>query len=218
VLSARREQARSLAEAIDRVLLRSAPADRALELARRQDATRMADRVQLRVKRLAKTQATQRSHILTAADTLILRLYRAAVPAGWQCGWCDATVTRDGSLRYAGVGAVILNDRGREVARLSEPIAECEPFEAEIAALEAALQAAAGHGGRARRIRVYTDCGALVSLWLQRRRDPRLSTVRLMASRLRRFELRHVPRRHNQIAHRLARKAAARLRQAGSPA
>ena len=164
----------------------------------------MANRVQLRAKRLARTHATQRSQILVAAEALILALYRSAAPAAWLCGWCDATVARDGSPRYAGVGAVILDGHGRECARLCEPIAGREPFEAEIAALEATMQAALGHGEHARRIRVYTDCAALVSLWLQRRRDPRLSGLRALASRLRRFELHRVPRRHNRVAHRLA--------------
>jgi len=204
-----REKRAALAEAIDRALLRSAAADlqRVLGLSQREDAARMADRVQLRAKRLAKTYATQRSHVLAAASTLILRLYGAAVPADWLCGWCDATVDRDGARRYAGAGGVILDGRGREFARVCEPIAEAEPFEAEIAALEAVLRAAAGRSEHARRIRVYTDCDALVSLWLHRRRDPRLSGVRSLACRLRRLELRPVPRRHNRIAHRLAREA-----------
>jgi hypothetical protein len=87
--------------------------------------------------------------------------------------------------------------------------AECEPFEAEIAALEAALEATSTVA--ARRVRVYTDCDALVSLWLQRRQDPRLRRVRYLARRLRRFELRSLPRRHNQVVHRLARAGASRL-------
>jgi ribonuclease HI len=200
---------RVLAEAIDRALLRCAPADvqRALELAQREDPTRIADRVQLRAKRLAKTQAAQRSEIVAAAGTLIPRLYCSRAPAGWLCAWSDATVARAGATRRAAVGGVLLDNRGRELARICEPIAECEPFEAEIAASQAVLQAAAAHGARAQRIRVHTDCAALVSLWLRHRRDPRLSGLGALASRLRRFELRRVPRRHNQLAHRLAREA-----------
>lgn len=207
MLSARREQARALAEAIDRALLGSAAGlQRVLALPRRDDAARVADRVQLRAKRLAKARAGQRSHILAAAWTLILGLYRASLPADWLCGWCDATVVHDGGERRAGVGGLIVDGRGREFARFSEPVAECDPFEAEIAALETVLKAAA-RGRRARRIRIYTDCDALVSLWLQHRRDPRLSGVRSLARGLRRLELRALPRRHNPIAHGLARKA-----------
>jgi ribonuclease HI len=206
-----REPARALAAAIERALLRPAAANvqRVLELARRGDATRVADRVQLRAQRLAKAQAALRGPVLAAADELILRIYHAAAPAGWLCGWCDATVVRDGAPRRAAVGALLLGQRAREFARISEPIAGCEPFEAEIASLETALRALAG---RAQRIRVYTDCDALVSLWLQRRRDARLSAVRALARRLRRFELRLVPRRHNKVAHQLAREATAAAR------
>lgn len=45
------------------------------------EATRAADRVQLRAKRLAKTQAAQRNQVLAAAETLILELYRGVAPA-----------------------------------------------------------------------------------------------------------------------------------------
>jgi ribonuclease HI len=173
----------------------------------RENPTRAADRVQLRAKRLAKPRGARRGRILAAAQTLILQLYGAEVPADWLCGWCDATVDRDGARRRAGVGGLVLDGRGRELARISQPIPERPPFEAEIAALEAVLRAA-GRRRRARRIRVYTDCDALVSLWLQSRRDPRLAAVRSAARRLRRFELYRVPRRHNQAAHRLAREAA----------
>lgn len=169
-----------------------------------EDATRAADRVQLRTRRLASARGAQRHGIFAAAQLLILQLYGAAAPAGWLCGWCDASVERGASPRRAGVGGIILDALGRELARVSEPVAEREPFEAEIAALEAVLRAA----GRARRIRIYTDCDALVSLWLERRRDPRLAAVRAAVRRLQRFELRHVPRRHNQAAHRLAREGA----------
>jgi ribonuclease HI len=198
-----REAARALAAAIERALLRYARAnvERVLELARREDASRAADRVRLRARRLAKAQAALRGPVLAAADALILRVYHAAAPAGWLCGWCDATVVRD----RAAVGALLLDRRAREFACISEPIAPCKPFEAEIAALEATLQAAAARGPQ--RICVYTDCDALVALWLQRRRDARLSAVRVLARRLRRFELRLVPRRHNKAAHQLAREA-----------
>jgi ribonuclease HI len=198
-----REPARALAEAIERALLRYAPAnvEHVLALARGKDASRVADRVQLRVKRLAKAKGAPRGPVLAAADALILRIYHAAAPAGWLCGWCDATVVRD----RAAVGALLLDRRAREFARISEAIAPCKPFAAEIAALEATLQAAAAR--RPRRVYVYTDCDALVALWLQRRRDARLSAVRALARRLRRFELRLVPRRHNKVAHQLAREA-----------
>jgi ribonuclease HI len=208
---ARRDVARATNEAIDHVLLRAALVDRqrALELTRREEPASVADRVRRRASRLAKIHGSRRSQILSAADALILALYHYAAPEGWLCGWCDASVARDGSPRRVGVGAIVLEESGRELARVSRPIAECEPFEAEIAALEAALEAISTVA--ARRVRVYTDCDALVSLWLQRRQDPRLRRVRYLARRLRRFELRSLPRRHNQVVHRLARAGASRL-------
>jgi hypothetical protein len=213
---ARREAARVAGEAIDRALLSSAPGDVrcALDLLQPHDPPDAADRVKLRAKRLAKTHASQRSRVLDTADTLVLALYRRSVPERWLCGWCDASVGREEPPHRAGVGAIVLDARGRETARISSPIAGCEPFDAEIAALEAALDAAAPHDGATTRIRVYTDCVALVKLWLQHRRDPRLRIVRELARRFRRFELRSVPRRHNGIAHRLARDAALQSRPA----
>jgi ribonuclease HI len=212
-----RAAARALAEAIERALLRftAANVQRVLELARREDASRAADRVQLRAQRLAKAQAALRGPVLAAAEALVLRIYQAAAPSGWLCAWCDATVVRDGAPRRAAVGALLLDRHAREFARISEPIAACEPFEAEIAALAATLQAAAARGARARRLCVYTDCDALVALWLQQRRDARLGAVRALARRLQRFELRLVPRRHNRMAHRLARAAMAAARGTG---
>lgn len=212
-----RQAARALAAAIERALLRPAAANvqRVLELARRDGATRAADRVQLRAQRLAKAQAALRGPVLAAADALVLRIYHAAAPAGWLCAWCDATVVRDRAPPRAAVGALLLDRHAREFARISEPVAACEPFQAEIAAVAAALQAAAARGAHAPRIRVYTDCDALVALWLQRRRDARLGAVRELARRLRRFELRLVPRRHNRMAHRLARAAMAAARGTG---
>jgi hypothetical protein len=206
---ARREAARAAGEAIDHALLSSTPADveRALEVLQEHEAPSAADRVRLRAKRLAKTHESQRNSLLDAADALVLALYRRGMPGRWLCGWCDASVGPDRPPHRAGVGAILLDARGRETARISSPIAGCEPFEAEIAALEAVLDAVPPRDGATRRIRVYTDCVALVKLWLQQRRDPRLRIVRELARRFRRFELRSVPRRHNGIAHRLARDA-----------
>ena len=206
---ARREATRALSEAIDRALLQSSADDRrsALDLLQRRDATRLADRVRLQAARLARARTSQCKRILAAADALVLSLYHQAAPAGWLCGWCDAAVVRAGPRRAAGVGVIVFDESGREIDRICMPIAGREPFEAEIAALEATIEAVARQG-RAKCMCVYTDCAALVSLWLRQRSDPRLSAVRTLTGRLRRFELRVLPRRHNQCAHRLAREAA----------
>ncbi len=168
----------------------------------------MADRVRLQTTRLTRAYAPERGRILAAADALVLLLYHHVAPEGWRCGWCDASVARKGSERRVGVGAIIFDESGQEVCRISKRIAEREPFEAEIAALETTLEAALAHDHRANCMRVYTDCPALVSLWLRDRRDPRLSVVRELTRKLRRFELRGLPRRHNRLTHHLARDAA----------
>ncbi len=56
------------------------------------------------------------------------------------------------------------------------------------------------------RLRVHSDCVALVQLWLERREDPRLHTIRKLAAQFRWFELCSVPRLHNQPADRLAKR------------
>jgi ribonuclease HI len=204
----RRDAARALNEALDCALLGypSAEWQRVLELGRQQNVISLADRVRLRGMRLAKSHALHRSRILQAADSLVLAVYCHVARAGWLCGFCDASAMLHGKARGVGIGAIILDGRSRTMAQVSRRTADCEPFEAEIAALEATLDAAAGLD--APRIRVHTDCDALVALWLQHRRDPRLHGVRARAGRLRGFQLHGLPRRHNQTAHRLARSGA----------
>jgi hypothetical protein len=209
--SVQREARRALNQAVDRALLgTAAQRQRVLELAEREEAVALADRVRMRAMRLAKSHAAHRRRVLTVAESLVLAAYRRAVPAGWMCGFCDASVAAQDGGRVAGVGSIILDASGRSVVRIARRCAAREPFEAEIAALEATLDAAAGLDEGARRIRVYTDCDALVALWLQRRSDPRLHGVRALARRLRGFQLYGLPRRHNQAAHRLARNAVSR--------
>jgi hypothetical protein len=205
--SARREEARRLREAIDAALLPAAAGDLAavLALVGLRDVVALADRVRLQARRLARAHPNERVRLLSTGDALVLALYRKTAPPGWLCGWCDASVLHEGAPRRVGVGAIVLDAAGRPCARISRQIADCDPFEAETAALEATLEVAAAHREGAPGIRVYTDCDALVSLWLQHRNDLRLRTVRSWAAKLGRLELRGLPRRHNQAAHRLAR-------------
>ena len=103
---AQREARRALNEAVDRALLGSAPErQRMLELGRREDAAPLADRVRLRAMRLAKSHAAHCGQILTGAESLVLAVYRHAIPRGWMCGFCDASVAA--------------YDDGRTVARIS---------------------------------------------------------------------------------------------------
>jgi hypothetical protein len=77
---------------------------------------------------------------------------------------------------------------------------------AELAALIAAVTTAVARGARC--LRVHTDCQELIHLWQDRRGDDRLSTLQDAAFRLRRLQLRLIPRRFNQSANALARDAA----------
>jgi hypothetical protein len=206
-----RQARRALNEAIDRALLGYAlERQRVLELGGREDPALLADRVRMRAMRLMKSRAAYRRQILDGAETLVVAVYRRSVPRGWMCGFCDASVAAHDDGRAVGLGSVILDANGRTVARISRRSADCQPFEAEIAALEAALDAVVNLGDEGRRIRLYTDCDALVALWLQNRGDPRLRGVRALTRRLRGFQLHRLPRRHSQAAHRLARDGALR--------
>jgi ribosomal protein L37AE/L43A len=207
---ARRAQARSLNAAIDRALLETAAeySRRAVEWPVEQDTSATADRVRIRARRLAATDRMRRNRILKACDALVSSLYRRAAPAGWLCAWCDASVAADALSPVAGIGAIIQDESGQTIVKISRRIPHCDPFDAEVAALAATLEAAHALAGATARIRVYTDCPALARLWLRNPRDPRLSAVSALARRLRRFEPCALPRRHNQAAHRLARNAA----------
>lgn len=165
-------------------------------------ATALGERVRQRATALARRHRSAGARILATRDALIEALYRDASPKGWFIAWCDGSARPDGP---AGIGALVLGPDGRAVARIARA-AECiSPFEAEIAALEAVLDLAVKHDFR--RVRVHTDCRALVDLWRAHRADPRLAPVRSLAQRLERLELRVVPRLHNQPAHRLARES-----------
>lgn len=165
-------------------------------------ATALAERVRQRATALARRDRSAGPRLLAVRDALIEALYRDAAPKGWFNAWCDGSVRTDGS---AGIGALVLGADGRVVGRISRAVEQPSPFEAEIAALEAVLDLAVKHDFR--RVRVHTDCRALVDLWRAHRADPRLAPVRSLAQRLERLELRVVPRLHNQPAHRLARES-----------
>lgn len=164
--------------------------------------TTLAERVRQRATALARRNRSVGARILVVRDTLIEALYRNASPKGWFCAWCDGSARPDGP---ASIGALVLGPDGRVVVRISRVANRISPFEAEIAALEAVLEVAVKRDFR--RMRVHTDCRALVELWRAHRADPRLVRVRSLAHRLGRLELRAVPRLHNQPAHRLARES-----------
>jgi ribonuclease HI len=197
-----RERARSLNQAIDQALLEPGRDDAAKlrELGGRPSPVELAERVRRRAARLgARSRQVPRR-----GDALIAALYAAAAPPGWFSAWCDGSSSRTPSGR-AGLGGVVMDPGGRVVARVARIHAGLDPFAAEIAALAAVLTAGLKAG--AARIRVHTDCVALARLWLERRSDPRLDSVRALSRGFRALAIRAIPRSHNRPAHALAREA-----------
>lgn len=205
----RQRQARNVNDVIDRALQQ--PTDTHVREVARLLTTgetpgetyRLAERVRRRGVLLARRERPNRAAIVRARDRLILAIYAHASPAGWYTAWCDGSVTADGRHAEAGIGGLVMDPAGRIMAQLARRIPRLAPFEAEIAALAAAMQLA--HAQGAQRLRVYSDCDALVRLWQWQRDDPRLEPVSTLAKKFRRLEVCALPRLHNQPAHRLAR-------------
>jgi ribonuclease HI len=197
-----REHARRLNRAIDQALLEPGRDDAAKlgELGGRLSPVELAERVRRRAARLG----ARSRRIPQRGDALIAALYAAAAPPGWFSAWCDGSSSRTPPGR-AGVGGVVMDPGGRVVARLARFHAGLDPFAAEIAALAAVLKAGLKAG--AMRMRVHTDCVALIRLWHERRSDSRLDSVRALSRGFRALALRAIPRSHNRTAHVLAREA-----------
>jgi ribonuclease HI len=165
----------------------------------------LAERVRRRATLLARRARPQTAAILDARDNLIQALYARDSPRGWCTAWCDGA---SDAPRTAGIGGLLVDLEGQVIGHWSRAIAPRDPFTTEIAALAATLEFAAAHG--VDRLRVYTDCVALVRLWHEHRTDDRLRKVRARTARIERVQLRALPRWHNQPAHRLARVGANR--------
>ncbi len=163
----------------------------------------LAERVRRRATRLSRGDRGHADVILATRDAVILALYAFAAADGAFTAWSDGSVAQAG----AGIGGLLMDPEGRIVDRLSHPGRWPDAFSAEVAALEAVMGAAVTRG--AGRLRVYTDCLALLRLWLEKRGDPRLQQVRQLAGRFKGFDLQALPRLHNQPANRLARQALA---------
>jgi ribonuclease HI len=203
----RRPSARPVNELIDRALLH--PTDTQWRAVARIGRTvaiqRLAERVRRRATVLARRDRAHGAGILRARDGVILAVYAGDTPARWHTAWCDSSVTNGAHI--AGVGGLLQDAAGRQVAELARRASERTPFEAEIAALVAVVQLARAHD--VERLRVYCDCSALARLWHARRDDPRLAALAVLARDFRRLQVCSLPREHNQPAHRLAKSAAA---------
>lgn len=199
----RQRAARAMNALIDRALLE--PGDAARRAVLRLHTTiatpDLAERVRRRGTLLALRDRAHDAQLLQARDRLVLALYAHATPAGWHTAWCDGSVAAGAA--QAGIGGLLRDPAGRTVLEFARRAPVATAFEAEIAALVAALEAARAKG--ARRLRVYSDCAAAAQLWHRNRDDPRLAALAALARRFRRIEICTLPRTHNLPAHRLAR-------------
>ena len=137
----------------------------------------------------------------------MLEIHGHRAPKGWFSAWCDGSSANDAGWKRSGIGVVLMDAQHRVVTEIGESAGALSPLAAELAALEAAVWTAVAQG--AVRLRVHTDCPALIHLWQGRRDDERLASLCQAAAPLRRLQLYLVPRRFNQLADTLARRACA---------
>ena len=129
--------------------------------------------------------------------------------SGWFTAHCDGGSR--GNPGPAGYGAVIEDDQGRIVARLSEYLGRQTNNFAEYSGLLAVLKWAVEHS--ARRLRVISDSELMVKQMKGQYKvsspglRPLWEEAKRRAGRLDRFEMRHTLRGGNQEADRLANEA-----------
>lgn len=200
----RRQQAQQLNSILDQALLNPTSSHRhqIQQLIPTHNVEKLVERLRKRATILAKQQPYQRQLILEARDALILTLYAAAAPRGWACAWCDGSYTKIEAQQHAGIGAILMDDRGEIVARISQAIDATDSFSAELTAVVSIMNTALKHDQR--QLQVYCDNYGLIQLWLEQRNDNRLAEIRRLAATLDHFLLYPIPRRHNQPAHKLA--------------
>jgi ribonuclease HI len=205
----RRELARRLNRMVDRALLNADEEALAglLKVAAVEETLALCGRIARRATLLARNAPAQGKAIIAARNRRVLEVYGHRAPRDWFCAWCDGSSSADVEGKRSGIGVVLMDPQHRVVAEFGEPAGELSPLASELAALEAAVKAAVAHG--AERLRVHTDCPALMHLWQGQRGDVRLSRLRETALPLRRLQLYPIPRRFNQLADGLARRAAA---------
>lgn len=207
MMSASRSESRDLNRRIDRLL--DAGIVDVSELTtgtKPADPMMLAERIRRRAARRVRLQPVRAREILWTRDRLIFAVYASPLPADGFSAWCDGSSMRTDSAASNGIGAIVTDAHGAIVAKTAGRVLAVASFETEIAALEQTLELASGHG--ARHLRAHTDCPALAQLWSRHPHDRRLAAIRRLARRFERFELKAVPREHNQPAHRLAKAAA----------
>jgi FMN phosphatase YigB (HAD superfamily)/ribonuclease HI len=205
---ARRQQTRRLNAVIDEAFSDRAagPRQRLLRLFEPDSLQQLAERIRQRATRLGKRQPRDTRRIVGVRDDLITALYAAAAPKGWATAWCDGSRMNVGERHRAGIGGIVMDGNGAEIARISEAIGRRSALAAELAALAAVIRSAIEH--RQRRLWAYTDNRRLAQLWREQRADDRLAEIRRLVTQMEGFALSPIPRQHNQPANALARQAA----------
>ena len=202
----RTRQGDEINRVVDRALVE--PSNRALQavaaVSASQETVKMAERVRRRASRLCRENPAIGQQILRARDRLIFLIYGKALPGGACSAWCDASLKQSNDDVVAVISGLLFSPQGKLLSRISHFIEERDAVKAEATAVAAVMQAALRSG--AERLRAHSDCVALVRLWLERRDDPRLETIRQLAAQFHWFELCRVPRLHNQPADRLAKR------------
>ncbi len=123
--------------------------------------------------------------------------------------WVDGAAR--GNPGPAAIGAVIKDEQGATLARISQRIGKTTNNQAEYRALIAALEKAVQLG--ARRVSVYSDSELVVRQITGRYRvkkaelKPLFQKVTQLQSRLESFSISHIPRCQNTEADRLANEA-----------
>lgn len=204
---ARRHEAEMMKRAIDAALLAATPQPlhEFLVSHRTVAIATVVDKLRRRATQLAQRERGRRAALVQARDAIILALYARAAPRGWMTAWGDGSTTAEHTPPRAGIGGILVDRHGRVIAEVARKLMGQSALEAEIAAAGAVLALALDAG--IARLRLHTDCKGLVDLWHKQHGDPRLAALRAQAMRLDRFQMRLVPRQHNQPAHRLARGA-----------
>jgi len=203
VASVRRTRRASINPVVDEALREPGDASRValLRLRQRVGTGALAERVRQRAALLARRLRTDSRAIHAQRDALVEAIYIAATPPGWCGAWSDGA-SRDGE--HAGLGGILLDHDGRRLATIAHSLEPMTALAAESAAFEAVLRLARDHG--VQRLRLHTDCHALADRW-RSGRESALANARLLAQGFDGFELRIVPRLHNQPANALARGA-----------
>ena len=202
-----RQRAQFINRLIDQALLESVmpPQHSLLQLLQILPLKQLVERIRKRATLLAKRRPNDIGQLLSARDRLIQRLYAAKVPHGWACAWCDGSSIKLDSHYQAGIGGIVWDSNGDEIARLCQYIGNFQAFDAELAAVAAVIDSAVSQ--QQRLLWVFTDNYGLAQLWQEHRDDRRLAEIRGLTAKLDRFALQAIPRQHNQPANALARAA-----------